>query len=44
MNSSAFYELGIVLSGACITKILEGSCTRHISNQWQLDVAIKELK
>ena len=26
------------------TKILEGFCTRYISKQWQLDVAIKELK
>lgn len=26
------------------TKILEGSCTRYISNQWQLDAAIKELE
>lgn len=26
------------------TKILEGFCTRHISNQWQLDIAIKDIK
>ena len=26
------------------TKILEGFCTRHISKQWQIDDAIKELK
>ena len=26
------------------TKMLEGLCTRHISNQWQLDAAIKGIK
>lgn len=26
------------------TKILKGFCTRHISKQWQIDAAIKELK
>ena len=26
------------------TKMLEGFCTRYIGNQWQLDLAIKEIK
>lgn len=26
------------------TKMLESLCTRHISNQWQLDAAIKDIK
>lgn len=26
------------------TKMLEGFCTRYISNQWQLDLAIEEIK
>lgn len=26
------------------TKILEGFCTRYIGNQWQLDLAIKDIK
>lgn len=32
------------LAYTATTKILEGSCTRDISSQWQLDAAIKELK
>lgn len=32
------------LAYTATTKILEGSCTRYISSQWQLEAAIKELK